>query len=320
MMSESNYIMNESSVSDSSKSDNNNSEETYCDAGLIHDVIDSTDVISKTFKEQLKKWACEYNITHRATGALLKLLKNVKDINELEDLPLDPRTLLSTPKHIVVRDVPPGKYFHYGLENALTDILKSVHLNTVPNNIEININIDGLPLTKSSKSQFYPILGEIYPRISELFVIGVYHRYSKPACPNIFLKDFIEEYISLHEKGFQFNGIHFTVTIRCVVCDSPAAAFVKCIKAFNGYFGCAKCMQEGDYNNHRMLFLEINANLRTDENFVYQQNKEHHIGRSIFEKANLGIVSQFPLDYMHLVCLGVVKKCFIFLCMEKLTH
>lgn len=36
-------------------------------------------VINKSdfnFKEQLKQWICDYNITHRATGALLKLLKN----------------------------------------------------------------------------------------------------------------------------------------------------------------------------------------------------------------------------------------------------
>jgi len=59
-----------------------------------------------------------------------------------------------------------------------------------------------------------------------------------------------------------------------------------------------------------MLFLEMNANLRTDKNFVNRQNEEHHIGRSIFERANLEMISQFPLDYMHLVCLGVVKKCF----------
>lgn len=60
----------------------------------------------------------------------------------------------------------------------------------------------------------------------------------------------------------------------------------------------------------------MQINLRTDENFeIYQQNKEHHIGRSIFEKANLGMVfpfpnGQFPLDYKHLVCVGVIKKMF----------
>jgi len=112
----------------------------------------------------------------------------------------------------------------------------------------------------------------------------------------------------LHENGFEFNEINFTVKIRCVICDSPALSYVKSIKSFNGYFGCSKCIQEGDYSNHRMLFLKVDANLRTDENFINQQNVEHHVGRSIFERANLGMVSQFPLDYMHLVCLGVVKK------------
>lgn len=235
-------------------------------------------------------------------------MKNVDDVNKLQDLLLDPRTLLETPKHIVLREVPPGKYFHYGLRNALIDILKIVNINTISKNIEININIDGLPLTKSSKSQFYPILGEVYPRIFKPFVIGVYHGYSKPVDPNVFLNDFIEEYILLNEKEFEFNEIQFTVAIRCVICDSPARSFVKCIKAFNGYFGCSKCMQEGDYSNHRMLFLETNVKLRTDKNFLYQENEEHHIEKSIFERANLGMVSQFSLDYMHLVCLGVVKK------------
>lgn len=91
-----------------------------------------------------------------------------------------------------------------------------------------------------------------------------------------------------------------------LICE--ARSFAKCVKGFNGYFSCSKCMQEGDYNNHQMLFPEINAKLRTDENFINQKNEEHHYGRSIFERVNLGMVSQFPLDYMHLVCLGVVKK------------
>lgn len=67
-------------------------------------------------------------------------------------------------------------------------------------------------------------------------------------------------------------------------------------------------MQEGEYTKHRMLFLETNPNLRTDNNFINRENEEHHLGTSIFERANVGMVSQFPLDYMHLVCLGVVKK------------
>ncbi|XP_072748528.1 uncharacterized protein [Anoplolepis gracilipes] len=285
-------------VNFSTDTNSSNDEENYYieninDDDELNDIIDDDRIsVNKNdfnVKEQLNQWICDYNITHRAIGVLLKILKNIKNVKELEDLPLDSRTLLNTPKHTVTREVPRGKYFHYGLENALIDILKTVRLNIVPKNLEININIDGLLLTKSSKSQFYPILGEIYLRICEPFVIGTYHGYSKPDCPNDFLKDFIKEYISLQEKGLKFNGKYFTVKIRCVICDSPARSFVKCTKAFNGYFGCSKCMQEGDLHNHRMIFLEMSANLRTDENFVNQENEEHHTGRSIFERANLGM-------------------------------
>lgn len=67
-------------------------------------------------------------------------------------------------------------------------------------------------------------------------------------------------------------------------------------------------MQEGTYSNHHMLFLESTATLRTDENFYNRVQEDHHIGASPFESIQLPMVSRFPLDYMHLVCLGVMKK------------
>jgi len=74
----------------------------------------------------------------------------------------DARTLLNTPKKTVTRECGSGHYFHYGLEKALKEKLKHcTNINDV-DNIEININIDGLPLTKSSQSQLWLILGQIY--------------------------------------------------------------------------------------------------------------------------------------------------------------
>ncbi|EFN77288.1 hypothetical protein EAI_00144, partial [Harpegnathos saltator] len=35
---------------------------------------------------------------------------------------------------------------------------------------------------------------------------------------------------------------------------------------------------------------------------------EHHTGDSILENLSIEMVSQIPLDYMHLVCLGVTKR------------
>lgn len=34
----------------------------------------------------------------------------------------------------------------------------------------------------------------------------------------------------------------------------------------------------------------------------------HHEGQYPFHGSSVGMVSQFPLDYMHLVCLGVVRR------------
>jgi len=49
----------------------------------------------------------------------------------------------------------PGKYYHAGLGNSLKkSIRKHYCRNTSPSQIKINVNMDGLPLTKSSSSQF----------------------------------------------------------------------------------------------------------------------------------------------------------------------
>ncbi|XP_076546679.1 uncharacterized protein LOC117610679 isoform X1 [Osmia lignaria lignaria] len=48
--------------------------------------------------------------------------------------------------------------------------------------------------------------------------------------------------------------------------------------------------------------------LRSDESFKLRKQEEHHKITSNIEDLNIGMVTQFPLDYMHLVLLGVMKK------------
>jgi len=43
----------------------------------------------------------------------------------------------------------------------------------------LDLNIDGLLISKSSKSQLWPILGRISGLSFALFVIGIYHDYQK---------------------------------------------------------------------------------------------------------------------------------------------
>ena len=82
----------------------------------------------------------------------------------------------------------------------------------------------------------------------------------------------------------------------------------KKVKGHGGYYGCDNCEQRGVYTNHRMTFPENDAVLRTDVRFDEMQNEEHHHGETILKELKIGLVTHFPLDYMHLVCLGLVKK------------
>lgn len=52
----------------------------------------------------------------------------------------------------------------------------------------------------------------------------------------------------------------------------------------------------------------MNAALRTDQSFLNQEQPYHHTGRSRLEVIGAGLVSQFRLDSLHLIYLGVFKR------------
>jgi hypothetical protein len=52
--------------------------------------------------------------------------------------------------------------------------------------------------------------------------------------------------------------------------------------------------------------------LRTDEAFNAMTDDEHHIGPCPLKPLPVGCVSQFGLDYMHLACLGVMRRLILY--------
>lgn len=57
-----------------------------------------------------------------------------------------------------------------------------------------------------------------------------------------------------------------------------------------------------------MTFVDLESPLRTDDNFLNRSNAAHHKGTSPLEALNIGFITQFPLDPMHLIYLGVVRR------------
>ena len=81
------------------------------------------------------------------------------------------------------------------------------------------------------------------------FVAGLYHGMSKPNDANQYLSPLITELIALEENGIYYNEKIYKVLVKGIVYDAPARAFITYTKNHSGYFGCSKCVQEGEYIN-----------------------------------------------------------------------
>jgi len=57
-----------------------------------------------------------------------------------------------------------------------------------------------------------------------------------------------------------------------------------------------------------MAYLEINSLLRSDESFHTQSQENYHKGKSPLELLPINTVNTVPLDSIHNVCLGVMKR------------
>lgn len=262
---------------------------------------DEEDINENTFISFLQNWTLEFNVTRNAVSALLKFLKK----NGHSFLPSDSRTLLKTPKTREVLDMNPGQYCHIGLKVALDVFLST--LTIIPDKLVLNFNIDGVPISRSSQSGFWTILVKFLHVQSSIYTIGVYHGYKKPENFSNFLTPFTNE-LKLLMENYAYKDIPVKIEIGAFICDAPARAACTGSKGHNGYYGCGRCSQNGEFINYRMTFPDFDAPLRTNLSFRNRENEEHHLHTTPLESLNLDMVRQFPLEYLHTVCLGAVKK------------
>lgn len=258
----------------------------------------TTDV---NLRQDLADWATAYRIQQCAVGSLLTILKPL-----FPSLPNDPRTLLKTSTQYTVKQIAGGEYCHVGLFKGISSLLCR-HPCTF-DHIELQINVDGIPLFKSSNVALWPILCSVINiDAKDPFVIGLFCGKEKPSSAAEFLLDFVTEVVELMTNGLNFENNWYPVVIHSFVCDAPARAFIKGIKCHSGYSSCEKCTAHGEYAG-KVIFPLTDAPLRTDESFNARTDEDHHARACPLDPLPIGFVSQFGLDYMHLVCLGVVRR------------
>lgn len=286
--------------------------ETDSDYDLLSD--DSSDDeelvdldLDKTLSKALIHWKIESNASNSSLDLLLKTLKPFHP-----ELPLSHKTLLYTCEvKPFIKEFDNGQYVYFGIQESVK------HCQLIKNDfcvVKMQVNIDGLPLFTSSDAGFWPILGFDKDIMMEPVVIACFFGKGKPDIEP-FLKDFVQEanqlsYISLAGKRVPFLLENF-------IADLPAKAFIKQSKGHTGFSSCHFCIIKGETGNGSVRFLEEGCALRNNATFHNELDQAHHIGKSPLLSLNIDMVRDFPVDYMHCSCLGVVKRIFLFLMTGK---
>lgn len=247
-------------------------------------------------RDEIANWASVHRPTRDQANGVLRILNEMFPL-----IPKDVRTLLQTEQNILISNKFGGQYSYFGILKGLVDNKMLCEQNR---ELIMQINVDGLPLYSSRSDSFWPILMTVNK--SNPVVVALYFGKGKPADVSGFMHDFLEEYKKL-SSGFIHECIAYTLKLNSIVCDAPARAFLKQIIGHNGLHGCERCCAKAVHRG-RVCFNEFNAELRSDEDFDNQTYEgTHQTGVSPFATV-FNCVTGFSLDYMHLVCLGTLRR------------
>ncbi|XP_067630062.1 uncharacterized protein [Eurosta solidaginis] len=202
---------------------------------------------------------------------------------------------------------------YFGIQDQL--VSKQFSFLEAQEEVLIDVGVNGLKLFNSSSRVLWPILGALvhFPSVDP-FVIASFSGFKKPENINDFMAKFASEAKSLRENGIAVgpNKVLLRFDVRVFICDSPVRAFVSGVMSFNAKHGCPRCYIGGDWDGK--VYLPTTSGIpRTDISFEKRDHVSHHSPqfrqqKPVLEDAGFKMVSQFPLDCMHLVDLGVVKR------------
>ncbi|KAK3920470.1 Arginine--tRNA ligase [Frankliniella fusca] len=227
-------------------------------------------------------------------------------------VPKSYKTLLGTATNIDILNGINFKLWYKGIKVNLDQMDLNLYLQRF-GRVKIDINMDGLPLSKTggSKLKFWPTLGKLKETENEPFIIALYCGETDPRDIDLFMGDLTLELHSLYQNGYDHQGENHAFEVENFILDAPARSLVKCCVQHGGYGACEKCDVRGVYVADRMSYAVVGpeVRLRTDASFANQEDRFHHNGVSPLTMINeIGLVSNFRLDTMHLVYKGAFLR------------
>jgi hypothetical protein len=263
---------------------------------------------------KLRLWSNQHKLSHACLSDLLKILKMW-----FVELPSHSRTVLGTKTDFNVQNIAGGEYIHISIKHALPIALKHASVSAEQlfgSTLKLQLNFDGVPMFGSNNYSVWPVLAKIVdPVKTKVFAVGVFGGKKKPSPFNDYLRPLVDELRCINAEGGVFLNItnsHLPIVIHNICCDAAARGSVRNVHSFNFHSGCDRCKVQGKMIEHRMTFTDLYAKPRLDTDFDVaidsDDEDEYRVGNCILRDVGVGMVTNFPYDYMHLVCLGVVRN------------
>lgn len=211
-----------------------------------------------------------------------------------------------------------------GSENT-TDYYSGIRELMQKNVLSLMINTDGISLKKSGFDSVWPIqliCNFLPPKIrylnENILCVAFYCQKHKPDMLEFF-EPFAVEIDELQSIGFVFRENVFRTTITSAIFDLPAKSSFQQLIQFNGYSACGYCFHKGELTGKGVRYTWQNecSSKRTNESFILAMENVSQNGLEMVDGVkgvsaavsfdNFDMVKSFGLDYMHNVCLGVMK-------------
>ena len=262
----------------------------------------------ENFQNLLRDTILDLNINHIQTNGILSVLRSHDCFRKL---PKDSRTLLKTGRNKIsllpIDDS--GFYWHIGLVRSLTPTL--IQYNELPKELILELNTDGVSLSRSDPRQFWPIQMRVL-NIKEFkpLIIGIFKGNCEPSNITLMFQPLINEVQEVQSSGgIVINKLCIPFKFERFIGDEPAEAKVGNHKQHGAYEPCSKCKIVGTMGkNKRIFYPGVSHEKRCSKMYRRIKYKNHQKGKSPLLDLKIDPVKDVPFDLLHAAYHGLGLK------------